>query len=81
MDRNGNAAVPTVPPGDVEPEADAHGWDAHAVWEARVRRPRATVPSTTTTRRKFIVEEAGAGWDPLRTWQLRVRRAPTDRER
>ncbi|MCZ8131384.1 MAG: hypothetical protein O9284_08765 [Steroidobacteraceae bacterium] len=73
MDRQGDLA----PGSTFDVDADSPGWDAYAVWHARVHEPRhgAPAPSAVDPPRRFEVEEPGEGWDPLQTWQLRVRKA------
>ena len=49
------------------------GWDAHTVWQERVRAPRAGVAARAGTPRITLADQS-AGWDPLETWRLRVQR-------
>jgi hypothetical protein len=54
-------------------DASASGWDAHTVWQRRVRDPQL---GTKTPRHaaRIVLEDRSAGWDPLETWRLRVKR-------
>ena len=70
MDRPVSTTV-ALPPG-LE-DASPSGWDAHTVWQERVRNPHLGSKLATTTPR-IVLEDRSAGWDPLETWRLRVRR-------
>lgn len=50
--------------------AAPRGWDAHEVWDERVRTPRA--PGTAALPATAAPEP---GWDPKRVWHERVRPA------
>jgi hypothetical protein len=54
-------------------DAAPSGWDAHAVWQERVRDPHLGIERNGSTPR-IVLEERSAGWDPLETWRLRVHR-------
>jgi hypothetical protein len=70
MDRPVSGSVATPPGLD---EASASGWDAHAVWQERVRDAQLGASSSRATPR-IVLAERSAGWDPLETWRLRVQR-------
>ena len=54
-------------------DATPTGWDAHTVWQERVRDPHLGIARNGNTPR-IVLEERSAGWDPLETWKLRVLR-------
>jgi hypothetical protein len=70
MDRPVSTPV-ALPPG--LDDASPSGWDAHAVWQERVRNPHLSAKRLTVTPR-IALEDRSAGWDPLETWRLRVQR-------
>ena len=60
-------------------DASTSGWDAHAIWQERVRNPHLGVASRRTPA-SIVLEEGSSGWDPLETWRLRIQR-PRERRR
>jgi hypothetical protein len=58
-------------------DASPSGWDAHAVWQQRVRDPYLAAEAARRTQR-IVLEQGSAGWDPLETWRLRVQRSRKD---
>ena len=70
MDRPVSTAVALAP--GLE-DASPSGWDAHAVWQERVRNPHLGTKRAPSAPR-IRLEDRTVGWDPLETWRLRVRR-------
>jgi hypothetical protein len=70
MDRPASTPVALLPGLDA---ASPSGWDAHTVWQERVRDPQVGSKSARRTPR-IVLADSSAGWDPLETWRLRVRR-------
>jgi hypothetical protein len=54
-------------------DASLSGWDAHAVWQERVRDPQRAARRPAVTPRITLADRS-VGWDPLETWRLRVQR-------
>jgi hypothetical protein len=70
MDRPASAPA-AVPTG--ADDASPPGWDAHTVWQKRVRDPYRVAQGLRGTPR-IVLESPSTGWDPLETWRIRVRR-------
>ena len=70
MDRPVSTPVASPPGLD---DASPSGWDAHDVWQQRVRDPHLSSKRLPVTPR-IGLEDRSAGWDPLETWRLRVQR-------
>lgn len=76
MDRPASAPAAVLPGAD---DASPSGWDAHTVWQQRVRDPHRAAQGARDT--PHIVLETPTtgwdpreGWDPLETWRIRVHR-------
>jgi len=54
-------------------DSEPAGWDAHTVWQERVRDPHLGIDRSGGTAR-IVLEAGSAGWDPLETWKARVLR-------
>ena len=54
-------------------ESTSAGWDAHTVWQERVRAPNLGAGPASGTAR-IVLQDGSAGWDPVETWKARVLR-------
>ncbi|HUO79201.1 MAG TPA: hypothetical protein VMU00_03585 [Steroidobacteraceae bacterium] len=70
MDRPVSTPVALAPGVD---NVSSSGWDAHTVWQERVRNPHLGAGRAAGSPR-IRLEDHSAGWDPLETWRLRVQR-------
>jgi hypothetical protein len=70
MDRPVSTAV-AMPP-DLDLVAPS-GWDAHTVWQERVRNPQVAAKRVASTPR-ITFAAPSVGWDPTETWRLRLQR-------